>query len=245
MGSWQDTDKSVPGYELLYPKEQTNYPFTTTSGDQYCYGGTSMYMDGFHWFSSVCVIFLFPSWVLSSSFKFGIACFGSILFGVSLECVLYNRRTVYALPAGNRRLVLSALVYGLQLTMGYFIMLLVMTYSGPIFLSCVSGMIIGHVLFNAQDSIIKRYNERRKTNKERMSPRPTNELSSYQNGDDEMIENRGTCCGLGATSSSSKYEAMSLTPTETTMLKTLNPPGATPCCQYTMEDIERDNSFKD
>jgi len=76
-----------------------------------------------------------------------VECFGSILFGIALEWVLYKRRTVYALPAGYRRLILSALVYGVQLTMGYFIMLLVMTYSGPLFLSCISGMVSGHVIF--------------------------------------------------------------------------------------------------
>jgi len=63
QGSWQETDKTVPGYKLPYEvkkKEQLDkelgnstssaisYPNPIT-GDKYCYGGTSMYMDGFTW----------------------------------------------------------------------------------------------------------------------------------------------------------------------------------------------------
>jgi hypothetical protein len=284
VGSWQSTDKSVPGYVfpglLTSPPSpaptttsaaehpggskqevEVNYPIPEDIGEQFCYGGTSMYMDGFHWLDSACVILLFPSWVLSTPFKFGVACFGSILFGIALEWVLYKRRTVYALPAGYRRLILSALVYGIQLTMGYFIMLLVMTYSGPLFLSCISGMVIGHVIFNAQDALIKKYYEGFVTEekKNEAASRNSSELISYQNGDaltsyqnghsetdDEMIENGGACCGLGAKSSSSKNETQSLTPTETTTLKeSMVPSGATPCCQYTMENSARDTSFMD
>ncbi|KAL7456153.1 hypothetical protein ACHAWC_007658 [Mediolabrus comicus] len=271
-GSWQTTDVSAPRYELpdIEKKVQeeaaaaaaaaaeaeaknqaeeaaetakkedeeaaaatanaATYPVPTTE-EKYCYGGTSMYMDGFNWFGSTCVIFLFPSWVLSTRFKFGIACFGAILFGVALELVLYKRRTVYALPAGYRRLVLSALVYGLQLTMGYFIMLLVMTYSGPLFVSCVSGMLIGHVLFNAQDSLIKKFQDRSTPKDEKDTARRSSELSSYQNGDISYGTNDVLAAENGR-------------PTEKTTLKgpLRRPSGATPCCQYTMEDPD-DTAF--
>jgi len=256
VGSWQGTDKSVSGYEFPGLKQelaaqQASYPVPDGIEEQYCYGGTSMYMDGFHWLDTTCVILLFPAWVLSSPFKFGLACFGSILFGILLELVLYKRRSVYELPAGFRRLALSALVYGVQLTMGYFIMLLVMTYSGPLFVSCISGMVIGHVFFNAQDALIKKYNdgfvkkEERKTNETTIrSTSNTSELTSYQNGgtthhSDDEIENGGSCCA--------KNERDLLTPTETTTLKksSMMPSGATPCCQYTMEDSARDTSFMD
>jgi len=281
VGSWQSTDNRVSGY--FFPgltsrspspapsatqegakedgaRQEVNYPLPEEIEEQFCYGGTSMYMDGFHWLDSACIILLFPSWVLSTPIKFGVACFGSILFGIVLELVLYKRRTVYALPAGYRRLILSALVYGVQLTMGYFIMLLVMTYSGPLFLSCVSGMVIGHVFFNAQDALIKKYIggfvTEEKSNE--VTSRNSSELISYQNGDatsyknglsetdDEVIESGGACCGLGAKSSSSKNERESLAPTEKTTLKeSMVPSGATPCCQYTMEDSARETSFMD
>ena len=265
VGSWQDTDTSFLGYEFpglttaptpapssatqeAAAQQEANYPVPGEIGEQYCYGGTSMYMDGFHWLDSTCVIFLFPTWVLSTPFKFGVACFGAILFGIALELVLYKRRTVYALSAGYRRLILSALVYGVQLTMGYFIMLIVMTYSGPLFFSCVLGMVMGHVAFNAQDALIKKYYDGFVTGekKNEVAPRNTSELISYQNGDvngDDEIENGGSCCGLGAKSSFSMNDTEA---TERTKLnESMRPSGATPCCQYTMEDPERDNSFAD
>lgn len=42
--------------------------------------------------------------------------------------------------------------YGLQLTMGYFLMLVIMTYSGPLFMCVIFGLMGGHVLFNAKDA---------------------------------------------------------------------------------------------
>jgi len=252
VGSWQSTDKSVSGYEFPGLKQElatqaANYPVPEEIGEQYCYGGTSMFMDGFHWLDTTCVILLFPSWVLSTPFKFGLACLGAILFGIALELVLYKRRSVYALPAGFRRLALSALVYGVQLTMGYFIMLLVMTYSGPLFVSCVTGMVIGHVFFNAQDALVKFVKEEKNNEP---TPRDSSELTSYQNGstsggltsyqrganNDDVLENGGSCCD---------NERETLAATErTTLKKSVRPSGATPCCQYTMEE-SGDTSFMD
>ena len=255
VGSWQITDKSVAGYvfpglkQELAAEKASSYPVPEEIGEQYCYGGTSMYMDGFHWLDTTCVILLFPSWVLSTPVKFGLACFGAILFGIALELVLYKRRSVYALPAGLRRLILSAFVYGVQLAMGYFIMLIVMTYSGPLFVSCITGMVIGHVLFNAQDALVKHYGgdgrvKEEKKNSNEPTLRDSSELTSYQHGGpntDDSLENGGSCCrdSLGSTEKT-------LAATERTMLKkaSVRPSGATPCCQYTMED-SGDNSFMD
>jgi hypothetical protein len=142
-----EEEKAAAAAAAAYPAPE--------NGDAYCYGGTSMYMDGFNWIGSTCVIYLFPQWVLSTPGKFALGCLGSILFGILLEYVLWKRRVVYTMSPGRRRLVLSVLVYGLQLTMGYFIMLVIMTYSGPLFVSVVGGMMMGHAIFNAQDSFMK------------------------------------------------------------------------------------------
>merc|ERR1711966_107527 len=115
--------------------------------DVYCSSGTAMYMDGFNWQGSTCVIYLFAAWTLSTPAKFALAAMGSILFGIVLEFVLWQRRSIYDLPPGKRRLVLSSLVYGVQLSLGYFIMLVIMTYSGPLFLCTVGGMMLGHAGF--------------------------------------------------------------------------------------------------
>ena len=90
MGSWQKTDVSVPGYPLPYetppelplPASSSSSSMDMDTNDEYCYGGTSMYMDGFTWRGSVCVIYLFRSWVVTTPVQFVCAALGSILLGI-------------------------------------------------------------------------------------------------------------------------------------------------------------------
>jgi hypothetical protein len=149
MGSWQPTAPGVVAATV-------NPDAPLSSGDEpVCYGGTSMYMDGFHWKNTVCVIYLFPRWILSTRGKLAGASVGTIAFGASLEKVIEQRRLVVtSLKPGYRRLGISALFYGLQLTMGYFLMLVVMTYSGPLFMCVVLGLVSGHILFTAKDAFL-------------------------------------------------------------------------------------------
>ena len=285
MGSWQPSDENVKGYGLPYddPKEDEDdnddndedeeeeasgglvpsHNYNPDTGDQYCYGGTSMYMNGFQWMGSACVIYLFPTWILSTPGKFSMACIGSILFGVVLEFILWKRRSVYALPPGVRRLFLSAMVYGIQLSMGYFIMLVIMTYSGPLFVSTVGGMMLGHVLFNAQDSLAKMWIEKKEPEAgdncegnggvgmvstgsrnalqvtEREDGLSSNAGSGYQNGGSNgnyyHDEDEVEAGGCCSMMSSPKNETNSDgVVTEKSSLKDHIPEGATPCCQYTL-----------
>lgn len=143
---------------------------------------------------------------------------------------------------GTRRLCLSALIYGLQLTMGYFIMLVIMTYSGPLFISTVSGMMIGHVIFNAQDSFVKKRMEKRESRRlsaldtgsttygstrhmgEQESDSTCNELGSYQNG--------GNLKSPPEKSVASETTML----TSNKKLRSATADGATPCCQYSLDD---------
>eukprot|EP00934_Nitzschia_sp_Nitz4_P007267 Nitzschia sp. Nitz4//scaffold21_size171442//9870//12079//NITZ4_002138-RA/size171442-augustus-gene-0.198-mRNA-1//-1//CDS//3329542342//7257//frame0 len=148
MGVWALTAPGYPGQEVLYNA-------TIVDTDYYCRGGTSMYMDGFHWKDTTCVIYLFPSWILSTRGKFAAACIGTILLGIVVEYVIFRRRgAMRMLEAGTSRLVASSAFYGLQLTLGYIIMLVIMTYSIPLCMCVVLGFVSGHILFNAQDSLL-------------------------------------------------------------------------------------------
>jgi len=246
MGSWQLPDENVPGYDFPYFDPsliEDSGPvseYHTELEEQYCYGGTSMYMDGFHWIGTTCVIYLFPEWVLSTPSKFAWANIGSIFFAILLEFTLFKRRSIYAMSPGKRRLILSALVYGIQLAMGYFIMLVIMTYSGPLFVSTIFGMMIGHCLFNAQDSLMRTLEKRKEVEKEselRATPLATTE---HQNGttghdsnrisNDEESDYGGCCCEP----SKPPQSANDVVVTEKTKLKDSVPEGATPCCQYTL-----------
>lgn len=111
----------------------------------YCYGATSMLMQGFEWKSNVCLVYLFPQWTISSSNKMLLACFVTIGLGVVLEGILYSRRrAIQSAKSKRTKILFSGFFYSLQLTLGYALMLVVMTYSGPLVLSVVLGIVVGH-----------------------------------------------------------------------------------------------------
>lgn len=151
QGSWQTTADDVP-----LTIEFDRPPSVEFDPNKFCYGGTSMYMDGFHWVhDSVCVIYLFPGWVLSSKAKLAAASVGTIGIGILVEGIIWQRRALFQnMQAGPGRLGIGSILYGLQLTVGYFAMLVVMTYSGVLFLCTVIGLVLGNMLFNAKDGWI-------------------------------------------------------------------------------------------
>jgi len=148
-GAWEKTVDGVPGVEIVATADRTDidYPF--------CYGGTTMYMDGFHWIqSSTCVVLLVPSWILNSATKYAAAVIGTVLVAIGLEKFIQQRRKTMAyMKSGTKRLVVSAAFYGVQLTVGYMLMLVIMVYSGILFLAVILGLVCGHVMFNAKDAI--------------------------------------------------------------------------------------------
>jgi hypothetical protein len=123
--------------------------------EKYCYGKTAMYMQGFSWEGTTCLVYLFSSWVISTRLALVCACFGTICIGIFTEFVLRKRRTMLKhIEDRRRKLALSALVYGAQLTIGYVLMLIVMTYSGPLVLSVILGLVAGHVIWNYSDVVV-------------------------------------------------------------------------------------------
>jgi len=148
-GQWEKTMEGIPPVEIDIQTnaEEIEMPF--------CYSGTTMYMEGFQWIqSSTCVIVLFESWVLNSAWKYVLAVIGTTLTAIGLEKFIQQRRKAMAyMEAGTARLLTSAFFYGIQLAIGYLLMLIIMIYSGVLFLAVISGLVIGHVLFNARDAL--------------------------------------------------------------------------------------------
>ena len=174
MGKWAKTSATVPAYDLQQQQQPSLHiqdSSTTSDGgepddadnawileneeaddNKFCFGGTSMYMAGFAWMRSTCVIFLFPQWILTNRFKFSVACLATFALGAGLEWILQARRhTVRAMaaaaaaaatttrtPFGTRpppyrpglRVAIVASLYAIQLIMGYLLMLVIMTYNG-------------------------------------------------------------------------------------------------------------------
>ena len=214
LGSWQFTVPGVPSSPVVY-----NATNSGKSKEPFCYGGTSMYMDGFHWMDTVCVIYLFPEWILNTEGKFVAASIGSLFVGVLLEAVIMRRRLVMSsMGASYRRLAASAMFYGLQLTIGYLAMLVVMTYSGPLFMCIILGIVGGHVLFNAKDAIFAAKESRSKASRR-----------------DEARGQRNACCPHHPEQPRTENESSSFD----SMCDGDNsdggvPEGGTPCCQHTL-----------
>ena len=207
LGSWQPTAPGVHASTV----EVNN---TNSLDLQFCYGGTSMYMDGFHWQDTSCVIYLFPSWVLSTPGKVIAASFGSFVFGILVELIVSERRRLASLhEAGYRRLLTSGLFYGIQLTMAYMLMLVIMTYSGPLFLSVVIGLVMGHLLFNAKDALWAR-----------KSPAAAYVTAESRKSDDTAEIGKAACCPRETCNCPVEPES-SLGDTDI-------PEGPTPCCQH-------------
>lgn len=191
IGSWQTTVPGVPSQEVHVDMESLE-----AAEQQFCYGGTSMYMDGFHWMNPTCIIYLFPGWVLTSSGKVAAASIGTLLFGIALEAVIWKRRlVVQSFSTGWKRLAASTLFYGLQLTMGYLIMLVVMTYSGPLFMCVVLGLMGGHAMFNARSMVASKVHTVAACGTEQPIARSETEVDRQDSSDTPTVpEGITPCC---------------------------------------------------
>jgi len=176
MGEWHATVDGLPSQKMNYTDDGGNS--SDTEPAPFCKGGTSMYMDGFNWNSMVCVIYLFPSWVLDTRAKLIVASIGTFFFGVTVEGVIHARKVVLKqLNGGLKRLGISTVIYGVQLTLAYMIMLVVMTYSGPLFMATILGLMGGHFLFHL---LAKDYNSSALA--EGATPCCQNEIAKTQRG---------------------------------------------------------------
>lgn len=195
-------------------------------------------MDGFHFFqSTTCIIFLFQSWVLDTAGKYALAFLGTITTGICLEKLIQQRRKhMNEVAAGRQRLLFSATFYGIQLTIGYMLMLVIMIYSGAMFIATVMGLVLGHVFFNAKDAIwplktgattmvIPQSDTSSDVGSNRGDstdyPEQTVEMTAELTSQPAKFSPGSACCGRG--------QAARIAPNPGTQLI---PEGSTPCCQY-------------
>ncbi len=153
---WHETVDGVQSYTDVFKTEDDNDENKGSgalTNDRYCYGATSMYMQGFEWEGTTCVVYLFSPWIITTRAAMAAACIGTILFGIVTEYVIRQRRKILSKKTltGGKKMATSALMYGLQLTLGYLLMLVVMTYSGPLVMSVIIGIVMGHVIWNWGD----------------------------------------------------------------------------------------------
>eukprot|EP00667_Euglena_gracilis_P005540 EG_transcript_5578 len=119
-----------------------------------------MWMTGFQTVGQSgdpCVLLFIKEWKLNNAGAFAGACIGVFLMSVWTESLVFARRYLkgrFAKSPSPRRTVLYArngaivLLYGLQVTMGYLLMLVAMTYQVELFIMVIIGLVVGHTLFN-------------------------------------------------------------------------------------------------
>lgn len=236
-GSWQPTAEGVHLTVEFEHQQHSNHSghdgdnkstssstSTLWDPDRFCYGGTSMYMDGFHWVhDSLCVIYLFPGWVLSTKAKLAAASVGTVVMAALLEGIIWQRRELLrTLPAGGLRLSVGSLLYGVQLSLGYLVMLVIMTYSGVLFLCTVTGLVLGNVLFNAKDGLMA--SRRRENPQEESAAHGIPADGDHQFDKDGDLPMKSAPCGC----EDKAYTVESgNAPSDHDI-----PDGATPCCQH-------------
>jgi len=113
-------------------------------------------MGGFESVQADCIIYLFAGWVLDTRTKFALGALGTFVLAILCEYLTWVRRSyLSASPSirlfrGRRRLLkaVKASLFTTQATLGYFLMLVAMTYQVELFLMVVLGLGAGHTLFN-------------------------------------------------------------------------------------------------
>lgn len=125
---------------------------------------TTMYMDGFHvnaGSSAPCVALLFESWSLHTPALFALGFFATVALGASIEGLASIRRKLqnpgfcncHNIPEPKSR-VYATMIYGFQITAGYLLMLVSMTYHFALFSAVIVGLLLGHIVFGAKAPVV-------------------------------------------------------------------------------------------
>jgi copper chaperone CopZ len=120
----------------------------------YCTGsGTNMMMNGFVWVpkgNNPCLVLFFKSWLIDNDLKLALSMIGVFLLGVSNAFANQYRDYVWRLRSDRKEEILSQAIHtslgALQLSIGYFLMLVAMTYVFIYFAAAVVGLALGQVL---------------------------------------------------------------------------------------------------
>jgi hypothetical protein len=135
------------------PTAKPVFGMVKATEELFCEGATSMVMTGFESVGSddaQCIILLFRPWLLNTPLKFAIGCIGVFLLGLLIEATIRLRRAVTgSLKFRKEWMKESATIFlfAINVSLGYMAMLAAMTFNVEIFISTVTGLAVGHLIF--------------------------------------------------------------------------------------------------
>ncbi len=118
--------------------------------------GSSMSMQGFSTGldpTEPCVILLFKGFLLDTPAKFAAGVIATFLFCVLFQFIVFLRKKHVVVKRSAsmwnmRDRVIHLILVMLQITFGYFVMLVAMTFSAILFVAIILGLVTGHGIFN-------------------------------------------------------------------------------------------------
>ncbi len=98
-----------------------------------------------------CIVFLFYGWNVDSYVKYAFMIIGVLCMGLLNGALAYGRHRLTDSSKFSSSLLLHqtllSLLYGVQIVLAYWMMLLVMTYEVGSFIALIFGLVIGYFIF--------------------------------------------------------------------------------------------------
>eukprot|EP00759_Apiculatamorpha_spiralis_P004734 PhF_6_TR12881/c0_g1_i3/m.20261 len=113
-------------------------------------GGTGYVME--NWFmpsfskNATCILLWFSGWTIDNEGKYAAAIIGVFVMGVLVGYFPYVHYALSLRPARRGYRVLRTMLYGLQMTFAYLLMLATMLYETFIFMAVICGLMTGYFL---------------------------------------------------------------------------------------------------
>eukprot|EP01043_Picozoa_sp_COSAG02_P010437 COSAG02_NODE_366_length_23740_cov_20.235904_16_plen_236_part_00 len=122
--------------------------------------GMPMVMGSMQGFSrESCVVLFFAQWEITSAARMWLAVLGALSLGIAYEYLKAFEREVYDHTRGQHAgsvgglpesRILQALLHGLNVAIAYLCMFVAMTFNPLLFLTQISGFVVGHYLFGPE-----------------------------------------------------------------------------------------------
>ena len=127
----------------------------------FCSGPGRVMLPGFQ--SSVngtCILFLFAGANINTQGKYAIAMIMTFVMAFSNEGFAFGRKRILTSHIKSTvKVATECFLYGTQMVVAYWLMLLVMTYEAGIFTMLILGLVSGHFTFQMIENRSKKHNE--------------------------------------------------------------------------------------